>query len=216
MYAGVEIRCFISDKKLGNNGGLPHKNSVEGAKMSSVIHLVGKMSHKPLLHLLVQCLGGLPDATGKAIVNECGLEHFWESSVDIHYTSSCNAAPIKASEQLWNSSTRNGVAWGHSSRASDMSGWGLSLIGEWRGIRRCKCHHSSGSSRSEKSAVTFTHRTHRAKPFHGASTTFDLISNMIWTFTLIHSRLIELKSSITRTDELKGPLRLALLKKQQF
>lgn len=100
MYAGVEIRCLISDKKLGNNGGLPHKNSVEGAKMSSVIHLVGKMSHKLLLHLLVQCLGGLPDATGKAIVNECGLEHFWESSVDIHYTSSCNAAPVKASQQL--------------------------------------------------------------------------------------------------------------------
>lgn len=100
MYAGVEIRCLISDKKLGNNGGLPHKNSVEGAKMSSVIHLVGKMTHKLLLHLLVQCLGGLPDATGKAIVNECGLEHFWESSVDIHYTSSCNAAPVKASEQL--------------------------------------------------------------------------------------------------------------------
>lgn len=89
---GVKIRRFISDRKLGNNGGLPHKNSVEGAKMSSLMHTVGKMSHILVFHLLVQCLGGLPDATGKAIVNECGLEHFWESGVDIHDTSSCNAA----------------------------------------------------------------------------------------------------------------------------
>lgn len=81
-------------QKLGNNGELPHRNSVEGAKMSSVILLVGNMSHKLVFHLLVQCLGGLPDATGKAIVNECGLEHFWESGVYFHDTSSGNAAPV--------------------------------------------------------------------------------------------------------------------------
>lgn len=79
---------------MGNNGRLPHMNSVEGAKMSSVILMVGNISHIVAFHVLVQCLGGLPDATGKAIVNECGLEHFWESGVDIHDTSSCNAAPI--------------------------------------------------------------------------------------------------------------------------
>lgn len=44
-----------------------------------------------MFYTLVQCLGSLADTTGEAIVDECGLEHFWESSVDIHDTSSSNA-----------------------------------------------------------------------------------------------------------------------------
>lgn len=46
---------------------------------------------KHLTNSLVQGFGSLTDTTGKAVVDECGLEHFRESGVDIHHTSSSNA-----------------------------------------------------------------------------------------------------------------------------
>lgn len=158
-------------QKLGNNGGLPHMNSVEGAKMSSVILLVSNLSHKLVFHLLVQCLGTLPDATGKAIVNESGLENFRESGVDIHDTSSCNAAPVVKHRNNFIIPAGGRQARSRLSRASNMSGWGLSLIGEWRGIRHLKCHHSLGSAQSKMSIATIVQKTDQAKQFYGATTT---------------------------------------------
>lgn len=40
---------------------------------------------------LVQSLGRLTDAAGEAVVDQCGLEHFRESGVDIHHTSGSDA-----------------------------------------------------------------------------------------------------------------------------
>lgn len=85
-----------SQTKLGNKGEFPHIDSVEGAKMSSVTLCVGNTSISLGFHLLVQGLGALSDASCKAIVNECRLEHFREGSVDIHDTSSGNAAPVNS------------------------------------------------------------------------------------------------------------------------
>lgn len=40
---------------------------------------------------LVEGLSSLTDTTGEAIVDECGLQHFRESGVDIHHTSGSDA-----------------------------------------------------------------------------------------------------------------------------
>ena len=44
-----------------------------------------------LIVLLVQSLCCLTDSAGETIVDECGLEHFGESGVHIHHTSSGDA-----------------------------------------------------------------------------------------------------------------------------
>lgn len=54
-----------------------------------------------MFNTLVQRFGGLTDTTGKAIVDECGLEHFWESGVDIHDTSSSNAIKKTGGQEKW-------------------------------------------------------------------------------------------------------------------
>ena len=50
-------------------------------------------------YLLVQGLGSLTDTTGKTIVDECGLEHFRESGVDIHHTSGSSAVNNKIKKE---------------------------------------------------------------------------------------------------------------------
>lgn len=93
MFTLPNLMAYLR-QKLGNNGSLPHESSVEGAKISSAIHpLKTKQSIEVIIfpHILVQGLGSLADTTGEAIVDECGLEHFRESGVDIHDTSSSNA-----------------------------------------------------------------------------------------------------------------------------
>ena len=74
-----------------------------------------------MFHTLIECLGSLTDAAGQSIVDECGLEDFWESGVDIHDTSSSNAIDGQVNKKFKFKFKQKGIKFVDFSSASSMS-----------------------------------------------------------------------------------------------